>query len=116
MENLEDFRYYFTEEKEIDAFVATEESLTGMLQRIQVARVRRAWSAARHNGVRRENRNTVSSVAENDDLIDEGTLKEVRVSSGKDTRPSTRWRLTHRISWYPASSGKWISASSLSTT
>ena len=77
MENLEDFRYYFTEEREIDAFVATEESLQGMQQKIQVARVRRAWSAVRHNGIRKENRNTVSSVAESDDLIDEGTLKEV---------------------------------------
>ena len=34
MENLEDFRYYFADEKEIDAFVAAEESLKGADQRI----------------------------------------------------------------------------------
>jgi len=29
MENLEDFRYYFADKKEIDAFVEAEESLKG---------------------------------------------------------------------------------------
>jgi len=29
MENSEDFRYYFADEKEMDAFAATEESLKG---------------------------------------------------------------------------------------
>ena len=42
MENLEDFRYYFADEKEIDIFVAADESLKGPEQRIQIARVRRA--------------------------------------------------------------------------
>ena len=83
MENLEDFRYYFGEEKEIDAFVAAEELLKGPDQRIQIARVRRAWSAVRQNGVRKENRNTVSSVAELDDLLEEGTLREVKVQFWK---------------------------------
>jgi len=80
---LEDFRYYFAEEKEIDAFVAAEASLQGADQRIQVARVRRAWAAVRQNGVRKENRNTVSSVAELDDLLEEGTLREVKVQFWK---------------------------------
>ena len=50
MENLEDFRYYFSEEKEVDAFVAVEQSLKGPEQRLQVARVRHAWAAVRQNG------------------------------------------------------------------
>lgn len=83
MENLEDFRYYFADEKEIDAFVAGEESLKGPEQRLQVSRVRRAWTAVRQNGLRKENRNTVSSVAELDDLLEEGTLREVKVQFWK---------------------------------
>jgi len=83
MENLEDFRYYFADEKEIDAYVATEESLKGPEQRIQIARVRRAWAAVRQNGLRKENRNTISSVAELDDLLEEGTLREVKVQFWK---------------------------------
>ena len=83
MENLEDFRYYFSEEKEIDAFVAADATLQGADQRIQVSRVRRAWAAVRHNGVRKESRNTISSVAELDDLLEEGTLREVKVQYWK---------------------------------
>ena len=83
MENLEDFRYYFSEEKEIDAFVAVEESLKGPEQRLQTSRVRRAWAAVRHNGLRKENRNTVSSVAELDDMLEEGTLRDVKVQFWK---------------------------------
>ena len=83
MESLEDFRYYFADEKEIDAFVAAEDSLKGPEQRLQIARVRRAWTAVRQNGLRKENRNTVSSVAELDDLLEEGTLREVKVQFWK---------------------------------
>ena len=83
IENLEDFRFYFADEKEIDAFVAAEESLEGPAQRIQIARVRRAWAAVRQNGLRKEGRNTVSSVAELDDLLEEGTLREVKAQFWK---------------------------------
>jgi len=83
MENLEDFRYYFADEKEVDAYVATEESLKGSEQKIQIARVRRAWAAVRQNGLRKENCNTISSVAELDDLLEEGTLREVKVQFWK---------------------------------
>ena len=54
MENLEDFRYYFSDEREIDAFVATDETLIGPEQRIQIARVRQAWATVRQNGKRKE--------------------------------------------------------------
>ena len=83
MANLEDFRYYFADEKEIDAFVAQEKTLTGPEQRLQISRVRRAWTAVRQNGLRKENRNTVSSVAELDDLLEEGTLRDVKVQFWK---------------------------------
>ena len=96
MENLEDFRYYFAEEKEIDAFVAAEKALEGPAQRLQVARVRRAWTAVRHNGLRKENRNTVSSVAELDDLLEEGTLREVKVQFWK------RYKVKHPVEVSPS--------------
>ena len=59
--------------------MAEEQALKGPEQRLQIARVRRAWTAVRQNGLRKENRNTVSSVAELDDLLEEGTLREVKV-------------------------------------
>jgi hypothetical protein len=79
MATLEDFRYYFAEEKEVDAFCAAEESLKDAELRIQISRVRRAWAAVRQNGLRKENRNSVSSVAELDDLLEEGTLREIKI-------------------------------------
>ena len=83
MENLEDFRYYFSEEKEIDAFVAVEGAVKGAEQRLQIARVRRAWAAVRRNGLRKECRNAVSSVAEMDNMLEEGTLRDVKVQFWK---------------------------------
>ena len=63
--------------------MATEESLKGPDQRIQISRVRRAWAAVRQNGARIENHNTISSASELDDLLEEGTLREVRVQVWK---------------------------------
>ena len=83
MENLEDFRFYFTEEKDVDVFVATAEGLEGQPLKVQIARVRRAWTAVRQSGLRKESRNTVSSVAELDDLLEEGTLREVKIQFWK---------------------------------
>ena len=83
MENLEDFRFYFAEEKEVDVFCAADESLKDQELKIQVSRVRRAWAATRQNGLRKENRNSVSSVAELDDLLEEGTLREIKIAFWK---------------------------------
>ena len=83
METLEDFRFYFTEEKEIDAFVAMESSLKGPDQRIQIARVRRAWSTIRQNGARKQSRNIAESAVELDDLLEEGSLRVVKVQFWK---------------------------------
>ena len=92
---LEDLRYYF-EEKEIDVFVAAEESLRGPDLKIQIAKVRRGWSAVRHYGVRKENRNTVSSSAEFDDLLEEGTLRDVKVQFW------TRYRMKYPVEVSPS--------------
>ena len=83
MENLEDFRYYFSTEPEIDAFVAADTTLKDAALRIQISRLRRVWAAIRHNGVRKENRNSISSVAQLDDLLEEGTFREVKVNFWK---------------------------------
>ena len=80
MDNIDDFRYYFSAEGEIDAFVAADTTLIGSVLKIQVSRVRRAWAAVRHEGVRRENRNTISSIAQMGDLLEEGTLRSVKVN------------------------------------
>jgi len=84
--NLEDLHYYFSEEEEVDAFVAVEQPLKGPEQRLQVAHVRHAWVLARRNGERRESHNTGSSTAEPDDMPGEGTLKEVEVQFRKRHR------------------------------
>mgnify|MGYP000081602195 CR=1 FL=1 len=47
MEGLDDFRLYFDDEDQIDIFVARISDLRGSALRIQVARVRSAWSAVR---------------------------------------------------------------------
>ena len=83
MVNLEDFRYYFSDETEIDSFVATETSIRGQDQRLQVARVRKAWAVVRQQGLRKDNRNTASSVAQLDDPLEEGILREIKVTSWK---------------------------------
>jgi len=79
MDNLEDFRYYFTEEKEVDAFVAQEASLKDQQLRIQVSRLRRAWASVRQMSLRREARQSTSTVAEMDDLLCEVDLRNAKV-------------------------------------
>ena len=72
MENLQDFCFYFADEKEIDAFVAADDTLGDQEQKIQTARMRRAWAAVRQNELKNENHNIISSAAEMDDLVEEG--------------------------------------------
>ena len=79
MENLQDFRFYFADEKEIDAFVAADDTLGDQEQKIQTARMRRAWAAVRQSELRDENHSTISSAAELDDLVEEVTLREIKV-------------------------------------
>ena len=79
MDNLEDFRFYFSEEKEVDAFVAQEATLKDQLLRIQVSRLRRAWASVRQMALRREARQSTSTVAELDDLLCEVDLRNAKV-------------------------------------
>ncbi len=53
MENLQDFCFYFADEKEIDAFVAADDTLGDQEQKIQTARMRRAWAAVRQNELKK---------------------------------------------------------------
>ena len=83
MENLEDFRYYFADEEEIDAFVTAiwkpeattpqepeeEPEVASELKgdcrqlAIQISRVKRAWQATRKLSLRNENLDTVENIA-----------------------------------------------------
>ena len=79
MDSLEDFRFYFSEEKEVDAFVAQEATLKDQQLRIQVSRLRRAWASVRQMALRREARQSTSTVAELDDLLCEVDLRNAKV-------------------------------------
>ena len=78
MQSLEDFRFYFTEEKEIDAFVSEAKELDGPPRRLQIARVRRAWSAVMQYGLSRKQ--TPSTAVERGDLLEDATLRDIVVS------------------------------------
>jgi hypothetical protein len=79
MDSLADFRYYFTDEKEIDAFVTEGESLRAPGEKLRISRVRQAWTAVRQNGLHIDDCNTASSVAGPNDLLGEATLRQVKV-------------------------------------
>ena len=96
MENLEDFRYYFIDEKEIDAFVAAalgpeattslepeEEPVATLDQKnthhrrwIQKSRVRRAWKATRRVGLLKDNHWKERSIKPTD-LIKKETFRKI---------------------------------------
>ena len=83
MENLEDFRYYFADEEEIDTFVTaifTPEAITpqepeeepdaapemkgeGRQMAAQISRVKQAWQATRKLSLRIENLQKVDKIA-----------------------------------------------------
>ena len=78
IENLEEFRFYFTTEDQIDQFVAQAADLRKEDLRIQIARVRRAWAAVRQGAKKREEGRSVTHSVDLDDLLEETTLHEVR--------------------------------------
>ena len=96
MENLQHLRYYFEDEKEINTFVATDDTLGGPEQKIQIARMRRARAAVRQNERRNENHSTTPSAAELDDLAEEGTLSEIKLQFWK------RYRMKHPVEITPS--------------
>ena len=83
MDSLADFRDYFTDEKEIAAFVAGKESSEGPEQKLRISRVRQAWTAVRQHGLHSDNCSTISTVAGLDDVLDEATLRQVKVQFWK---------------------------------
>jgi hypothetical protein len=96
MESLQDFCFYFAEEKEIDAFVAADDTLTDQEQKIQTSRMRRAWAAVRQNELRNGNESTISSATELDDLVEEVTLRELKLQFWK------RYRMKHPVHIIPS--------------
>jgi hypothetical protein len=78
METLQDFCFYFTDEEEIDAFVAANVTLGDQERKIQTARMRRAWAAVKQNELKSGNHRTISSAAQLYDLAEEATLREVK--------------------------------------
>ena len=86
MQSLQHLRYYFEDKREIDTFVATDDTLGSPEQKIQIARMRRARAAVRQNERRNENHSTTPSAAELDDLAEEGTLGEAELPSYKECK------------------------------
>ena len=83
MNSLADFRNYFTNENEIAAFVVGEASSEEPEQKLRISRVRQAWTAVRQHGLHSDNCSTTSSVAGLDDLLDETTLRQIKVQFWK---------------------------------
>ena len=83
LDNLEDFRFYFTDEKDIDGFLAADKSLKDAPLRLQIARLRRTWVAVRQTALLKESRQTTSTVAELDDLLEETDLRTVKIQFWK---------------------------------
>jgi hypothetical protein len=78
MENLQDFCFYFADEKDIDAFIAVDDTMGDQEQKIQTARMRRAWAAVKQNELRNGDHCTISPAAGLDDLVEEVTLREIK--------------------------------------
>ena len=79
MENLQDFRFYFADEKEIDSFIAADDTLEAQEQKIQTSRMRRAWSAVRRSKLENDDHIVTPPSAELDDLVGEETLRNIKV-------------------------------------
>ena len=80
MENLDDFRFFWGTEGEIAAFVNKATDLEQPMLQLQAARLRMAWSAVRRARGHQEGTTGLQALsADLDDLLEEATLREVRV-------------------------------------
>jgi len=95
MDNLEDLRFYFTDEKEIDGFLAEDPEMKDHALRLQVSRLRRAWSAVRQTAIRKESRQSVTTASELDDLLCETDLRNIKVQFWK------RYKLRYPAEFMP---------------
>ena len=84
METLEDMRFWFVEEDEFPPFLATDKSLKGQDLALQVARLRRAWTAIRQCATTREQARSQVEAADLDDILEEVTLRDVKLEFGSD--------------------------------
>jgi hypothetical protein len=94
MENLEDFRYYFADEDEIDAFVAIPGWAAPELK-LQTSFVKQAWSAVRQINLHKGDHNTASPATEIGSGL-EVILKEAKVRFWK------RYRLSYPVEVFPS--------------
>ena len=88
MNSLADFRDYFTDEKEIAAFVAEGGSSEEPEQRLRISRVRQAWTAVRQHSSHSDNCSTTPSASCLDNLLDDATLRQVKVQFWKRHKSS----------------------------
>ena len=88
MNSLADFRNYFTNENEIAAFVVGEASSEEPEQKLRISRVRQAWTAVRQHGLHSDSFSTTSPMAGLDDLLDETTLRQIKVQFWKRHKSS----------------------------
>jgi hypothetical protein len=96
MENLEDFRYYFADEEEIEAFVAIAGGWSAPERRRQTSMVKQAWTAVRQSGSSTKSYNTASSTTEIDSDLEKSTLKEARL------RFWERYKLKYPVEVFPS--------------
>jgi hypothetical protein len=96
MENLEDFRYYFADEEEIEAFVAMGGGWSAPEQRRQTSIVKQAWTAVRQSGLSKKSCNTASSTTEIDGDLEKIILKEARL------RFWERYKLKYPVEVFPS--------------
>ncbi len=78
VQSLEDFRFFFVREEDIEGFLAKDEDLAS--QPIQAARCRRAWHAVRQHGLTREGDRARQDIVDLDDLLDESELRDLKVA------------------------------------
>ena len=80
MESLDDFRFFWGAEGEIASFVNKATDLEAPMLQLQAARLRMAWSAVRRARGQQEMTTGVQALsADLDDILEEATLREVRV-------------------------------------
>jgi hypothetical protein len=106
MESLEDLRFYFSNETEVESFLAKDSNLKDGDLRIQAARFRRAWVAIRSAALRRDAVTRESTLADFDDILEEGTLRDVKINFGGDIVSNTQPRSCHRTICYPGATAK----------
>ena len=82
VEDLEDLRFFFAEESEIEPWVAAIPDYKDMGggARLQVARMRRCWTCLRSQGKERDSRPAHPAAPDLDDLLEEKELREVKVN------------------------------------